>query len=157
MFLYNNIMQKKRETGHGVLWTPFFAPTESETRRSNFEHRTSLLSCKKARDGAWCPVDTVFCTDRVRDETIELRAQDCARFMQKSARRCMVSCGHRFLHRPSRRRDDRTSSTGLCSFHAKRDILSDIPLHEKSARRGSNPRPPPWQGGAPPLSHSRMS
>ena len=25
-----------------------------------------------------------------------------------------------------------------------------------SARRGSNPRPPPWQGGAPPLSHSRM-
>ena len=112
---------KKRETVHGVLWTPFFAPTESETRRSNFEHKTSLVSCKK------------------------------------SARRCMVSCGHRFLHRPSRRRDDRTSSTGLCSFHAKRDILSDIPLHEKSARRGSNPRPPPWQGGAPPLSHSRMS
>ena len=26
-----------------------------------------------------------------------------------------------------------------------------------SARRGSNPRPPPWQGGAPPLSHSRIS
>ena len=25
-----------------------------------------------------------------------------------------------------------------------------------SARRGSNPRPPPWQGGAPPLSHSRV-
>ncbi len=74
---------KKRETVHGVLWTPFFAPTESETRRSNFEHRTSLVSCKKARDGAWCPVDTVFCTDRVGDETIELRAQDCARFMQK--------------------------------------------------------------------------
>ena len=24
----------------------------------------------------------------------------------------------------------------------------------ESARRGSNPRPPPWQGGAPPLSHS---
>ena len=27
---------------------------------------------------------------------------------------------------------------------------------KKSARRGSNPRPPPWQGGAPPLSHSRI-
>lgn len=26
-----------------------------------------------------------------------------------------------------------------------------------SARRGSNPRPPPWQGGAPPLSHSRIA
>ena len=30
-------------------------------------------------------------------------------------------------------------------------------LKNKSARRGSNPRPPPWQGGAPPLSHSRKS
>ena len=27
---------------------------------------------------------------------------------------------------------------------------------EKSARRGSNPRPSPWQGDAPPLSHSRI-
>ena len=27
---------------------------------------------------------------------------------------------------------------------------------KRSARRGSNPRPPPWQGGAPPLSHSRI-
>ena len=30
-------------------------------------------------------------------------------------------------------------------------------LHKRSARRGSNPRPPPWQGGAPPLSHSRTT
>ena len=29
--------------------------------------------------------------------------------------------------------------------------------NKRSARRGSNPRPPPWQGGAPPLSHSRIS
>ena len=28
---------------------------------------------------------------------------------------------------------------------------------DRSARRGSNPRPPPWQGGAPPLSHSRIA
>ena len=38
----------------------------------------------------------------------------------------------------------------------KRDIQSDISFFVESARRGSNPRPPPWQGGAPPLSHSRM-
>ena len=105
---------------------------------------------KKARDGAWHPVDAVLCTDRVGDEKIELRAQDWARFMQKgiffrlllyekSARRCMASCGCHLMHRPSRRREDRTSSPGLGSFHAKRDILPDIPLHEKSARRGSNP------------------
>jgi hypothetical protein len=31
-----------------------------------------------------------------------------------------------------------------------------MPNTKKSARRGSNPRPPPWQGGAPPLSHSRI-
>ena len=31
-----------------------------------------------------------------------------------------------------------------------------FPKNKKSARRGSNPRPPPWQGGAPPLSHSRI-
>ena len=37
----------------------------------------------------------------------------------------------------------------------KEDILNGYPLFA-SARRGSNPRPPPWQGGAPPLSHSRM-
>ena len=37
----------------------------------------------------------------------------------------------------------------------KKDILSDV-LCFASARRGSNPRPPPWQGGAPPLSHSRI-
>ena len=42
-----------------------------------------FLYMKKARDGAWHPVDAVFCTDRVGDEKIELRAQDWARFMQK--------------------------------------------------------------------------
>ena len=34
------------------------------------------------------------------------------------------------------------------------DFLSEIKLLE-SGRRGSNPRQPPWQGGALPLSHSR--
>ena len=87
---------------------------------------------KKARDGAWHPADVVFCTNRVEDEKVELRAQDWARFIIVQARIC-----------------------ARLIVYTKRDILSDIPLHEKSARRGSNPRPPPWQGGAPPLSHSR--
>ena len=39
----------------------------------------------------------------------------------------------------------------------KKDIRSDVFfIVSESARRGSNPRPPPWQGGAPPLSHSRI-
>ena len=56
-----------------------------------------------------------------------------------------------------------------CCMEFKKEILSDakktgtslktreIPANKKSARRDSNPRPPPWQGGAPPLSHSRIS
>ena len=40
---------------------------------------------------------------------------------------------------------------------AKRVSPMEIPFcNKKSARRESNPRPPPWQGGAPPLSHSRI-
>ena len=40
---------------------------------------------------------------------------------------------------------------------AKRVSPIEIPFcNKKSARRESNPRPPPWQGGAPPLSHSRI-
>ena len=44
--------------------------------------------------------------------------------------------------------------TGL---EKKRPIgVPPISLFFQSARRESNPRPPPWQGGAPPLSHSRI-
>ena len=54
------------------------------------------------------------------------------------------------------KRRHRTSSPGLGS-KTKKDIQLDILFCSESARRGSNPRPPPWQGGAPPLSHSRIS
>ena len=42
--------------------------------------------------------------------------------------------------------------------YKKREALKNqgFPANKKSARRDSNPRPPPWQGGAPPLSHSRL-
>ncbi len=45
-------------------------------------------------------------------------------------------------------------------LHIQRSKKSTLSLDRVlflSARRGSNPRPPPWQGGAPPLSHSRIS
>ena len=44
-------------------------------------------------------------------------------------------------------------------FFNKKGHLLRYPLYckKRSARRGSNPRPPPWQGGAPPLSHSRIA
>ena len=45
----------------------------------------------------------------------------------------------------------------MCLDNTKKDIHSDILfVLLKSARRGSNPRPSPWQGDAPPLSHSRI-
>ena len=34
--------------------------------------------------------------------------------------------------------------------------FQDFPIYKKSARRDSNPRPSPWQGDTPPLSHSRI-
>ena len=46
------------------------------------------------------------------------------------------------------------SSLILCNYIKKEAEIRL--LKQKSARRGSNPRPPPWQGGAPPLSHSRI-
>ena len=47
------------------------------------------------------------------------------------------------------------SSLILCNYIKKEAEIRL--LKQKSARRGSNPRPPPWQGGAPPLSHSRIN
>ena len=51
--------------------------------------------------------------------------------------------GNREIRKSGNRVDGSRQTTGF-------------PKNKKSARRGSNPRPPPWQGGAPPLSHSRI-
>ena len=54
-------------------------------------------------------------------------------------------------------RRPRTFEARMCLDNTKKDILSDILFRiTESARRGSNPRPSPWQGDAPPLSHSRI-
>ena len=58
--------------------------------------------------------------------------------------------------------DDRSGAEtsnlrALSGLEKKRPIgVPPISLFFQSARRESNPRPPPWQGGAPPLSHSRI-
>ena len=49
------------------------------------------------------------------------------------------------------------SSNKLNTNKKRKPLKCWLPFKiKKSARRGSNPRPPPWQGGAPPLSHSRI-
>ena len=75
-------------------------------------------------------------------------------FFVQSVRRRMRSGGPRVMRRPEWNGEDRTSSPLLGSKQKKISIR--ISFFVQSARRGSNPRPPPWQGGAPPLSHSRM-
>ena len=40
------------------------------------------------------------------------------------------------------------------SYETKKESLAEF--QKKSARRDSNPRPSPWQGDTPPLSHSRI-
>ncbi len=55
------------------------------------------------------------------------------------------------------KRRHRTFEARMCLDNTKKDIHSDILfVLLESARRGSNPRPSPWQGDAPPLSHSRI-
>ena len=58
------------------------------------------------------------------------------------------------LNRINRMGKSHVSSLILCNYIKKEAEIRL--LKQKSARRGSNPRPPPWQGGAPPLSHSRI-
>ena len=70
----------------------------------------------------------------------------------KRAYNMLISGGT--VHRPKRRH--RTFEPRIELEVIKKDIHPDILFYYSSARRGSNPRPPPWQGGAPPLSHSRM-
>ncbi len=45
----------------------------------------------------------------------------------------------------------------LWHMHFKKVILQAKNCNKKSTRRDSNPRPSPWQGDAPPLSHSCIS
>ncbi len=58
------------------------------------------------------------------------------------------------MQRPKRQRRQSNFEHRMCSKKI-RDILRYL-LFFPSARRGSNPRPSPWQGDAPPLSHSRI-
>ena len=74
---------------------------------------------------------------------------------KKSARRRTRSGGPRTARTGAERRH-RTFEPWQGSKKRTIPIWYRSFFHE-SARRGSNPRPPPWQGGAPPLSHSRIS
>ena len=58
------------------------------------------------------------------------------------------------LRRPERRHSNRSSPVGL--EHRKKSHPSDDSFFYlfESTRRDSNPRPSPWQGDTPPLSHS---
>ena len=62
------------------------------------------------------------------------------------------------LRRPQRSGDIRTVRTRQGSNIQKRRYPTDISFFciIESTRRDSNPRPSPWQGDTPPLSHSRI-
>ncbi len=65
--------------------------------------------------------------------------------------------GTSVLRRPKRSGDIEPSRHGCASITQKRHPIGCLFVLSESARRGSNPRPSPWQGDAPPLSHSRIS
>ena len=77
-------------------------------------------------------------------------------YLEKSARRRTRSGGPRPVRTGAERRH-RTFEPGIGLENKKERCFMHHSFLFISARRGSNPRPPPWQGGAPPLSHSRMS
>ena len=58
------------------------------------------------------------------------------------------------LRRPERRHSNRSNPAGL--EHTKKEVSNGYLLFciIESTRRDSNPRPSPWQGDTPPLSHS---
>ena len=121
------------------------ATTEAKAEKSNLRARDWARLCntkcninktnttkflkkrqKKRETGCGCPVDTSL---RSKEATTEAEAEKSNLRARDWARFCNKK-GHLLRH----------------PFYCKK----------RSARRGSNPRPPPWQGGAPPLSHSRI-
>ena len=87
---------------------------------------------------------------------------------QKERKPCKIkasAANKRSARRRTRSGGPRTAQTGAERRHrtfepwqgSKKERYRFGIVLFSSARRGSNPRPPPWQGGAPPLSHSRIS
>ena len=83
---------------------------------------------------------------------VECRARPAVCVLEREMRNSPVDCSGTRAYECMR--GMQSPSLGLCV--RKKDILLDILFLTTSARRDSNPRPPPWQGGAPPLSHSRI-
>ena len=87
---------------------------------------------------------------------------------QKERKPCKIkapAANKRSARRRTRSGGPRTARTGAERRHRTFEPRPTLEKKERyrfgivlfsSARRGSNPRPPPWQGGAPPLSHSRI-
>ena len=71
--------------------------------------------------------------------------------MRETGCGCPVDTSAEQKHRPSRQARPRTFEARMGLVNKKRTYpLGYVLLINKSARRDSNPRPPPWQGGAPP-------
>ena len=106
------------------------ATTGVERRHSNRSSPAGLEYTKKET-----PIGCLF--------SVSLKARDVAE-----------RPGDVRLRRPERRHSNRSSLAGI--EHRKKSHPSDDSFFYlfESTRRDSNPRPSPWQGDTPPLSHS---
>ncbi len=69
----------------------------------------------------------------------------------------MTSCGCQYWTDRSETKTTSNPSEHGCAPKKRKNRINDTILSfSESARRDSNPRPSPWQGDTPPLSHLRM-
>ncbi len=176
---YRNYKQE-RETAHEVQWTSVLRRPERQRRLSNGlstavleqrQKRTSFTDVfgplQRARDAR--SSGPRFCADRSGSGDIRtVRARPCSNndkkgtsftgFFEIRARdgaRGPVDLGFAPTGAAAETFELRIT---IRSGHKEKRHPLRMPLFFMiaSARRDSNPRPPPWQGGAPPLSHSRI-
>lgn len=119
-------------------------------------HRPERLDVRVDLDHAILPVEEDHIDSKAHEQGVDRRAglqQQGVTFRQRSA-----------THEPPEAGPDVVGDPHLVSNHVSVRLVQDswhvqrfarTQQRRWSGRRDSNPRPPPWQGGALPLSHFR--
>ena len=135
-----------RSFSHFPSQIPIFSNQNIKFFQNNFVIFSDAVLLVEA--GGRLPTGT-----RCRISCLQLSTTSCRH--EKSARRRTRSGGPRPARTGAERRH-RTFEPRIGLENKKERCFMHHSFLFISARRGSNPRPPPWQGGAPPLSHSRI-
>ena len=140
---------------------------EISSRQARYEPAYAILSARRrtTSGGRWSATtgaerrhrifEPIFARDWGNKRRPSRQARYEPAYVISSARRRTTS-GGRWSATTGAERRHRTFEPCQGSKKKRPIGVPPISLFFQSARRESNPRPPPWQGGAPPLSHSRI-